>query len=597
MSVLNKLKKPEFSRGVMGYSPIEVDRYIAHVIARYNDVCRENAMLKEKLSIVEDINSLKAKLDACQAKLEEASTPLVDTDVLRELILTEAERQAAFTASLLAVINGAPTEDILALAEEGSLEEAEIVEEEEVDEAEEAVAEEAEEAAEAEAEEAPVAEAEPVAEPAPAPVAPAPAPKTAAEKFNEDFYSPEELSDPDNLVDTEIFAEDEPEVVEEPEEEDGDIIEYGVLDSAEWLSDLETLDLTEEEESAPEAEESVEEAETEEVAEEAEAEEEIEEVAEESNEEAEAESAPEAEEAPVEAATTETALTPALVSSLPVSPITTELHVDTIEIQDEPVICTATPTVEIFDAPELETVIEDSEPEFEVEFFDEADLLTEAEEEIETEEAPEDEAEPEIEVEPEDELPEETEEFPAEEDILSPEDVDEADLLAEDLSALTENASADKLSEDFYTDEAFDSAFDVETGSFSDEAIKDALRKLVMGDEDDSDVSITVNKDQPEISDFYIPGEDKDFEEDTLLKDLRRLMDIIDDQETKEETPADTRTPAEIAASLDFYSDSVHEDGESFDAMTLATRHAAKKRPGYHNFFGKIEDGGMTDKD
>ena len=50
MGVQNALKKPAFSKTVRGYSPEEVDRYIAYVNERYSAVCRESAELKRRLT-------------------------------------------------------------------------------------------------------------------------------------------------------------------------------------------------------------------------------------------------------------------------------------------------------------------------------------------------------------------------------------------------------------------------------------------------------------------------------------------------------------------------------------------------------------------
>ena len=66
MNAQNNLKKPNFSKGVMGYTPSEVDRYIDHINERYNTVSREAAELKRK------IINLQLRLNEAEDRLAEA---------------------------------------------------------------------------------------------------------------------------------------------------------------------------------------------------------------------------------------------------------------------------------------------------------------------------------------------------------------------------------------------------------------------------------------------------------------------------------------------------------------------------------------------
>ena len=60
---------------------------------------------------------------------------------------------------------------------------------------------------------------------------------------------------------------------------------------------------------------------------------------------------------------------------------------------------------------------------------------------------------------------------------------------------------------------------------------------------------------------------------DTAEAEDDSVSDTADD---KNDETADSRTPAQIAADLDFYTDGDHADGESFDPMTLAAQITAR---------------------
>ena len=76
MSVLNNLKKPTFSKAVMGYTPAEVDRYIEYINERYSTVSREATELKRR------IIALQLRLDETTAELEEIKKEITVKKVL-----------------------------------------------------------------------------------------------------------------------------------------------------------------------------------------------------------------------------------------------------------------------------------------------------------------------------------------------------------------------------------------------------------------------------------------------------------------------------------------------------------------------------------
>lgn len=87
MSVQNTLKKPAFSRTIRGYSPEEVDRYIAYVNERYSAVCRESAELKRRLT------RLMLGLDSVTSEKSEAKTPSQLTDDLLNSVTGELSEE------------------------------------------------------------------------------------------------------------------------------------------------------------------------------------------------------------------------------------------------------------------------------------------------------------------------------------------------------------------------------------------------------------------------------------------------------------------------------------------------------------------------
>ena len=107
MSVQNMLKKPSFSKNVMGYSVSEVDKYVDNATERYNSVCAENLELKRR------VIRLQLMLDEASAKLAEsekkncAEKPL-DRSALSavfDVLDAEKKRTEAFYEDLKATLN------------------------------------------------------------------------------------------------------------------------------------------------------------------------------------------------------------------------------------------------------------------------------------------------------------------------------------------------------------------------------------------------------------------------------------------------------------------------------------------------------------
>lgn len=107
MSVQNNLKKPAFTKTVMGYTVSEVDKYIEHITERYNSVCAENSELKRR------VLRLQLKLDETNDKLGDAETAVSDPKPLDRSVLyevfdvldAELRRTEAFYSELKAKLN------------------------------------------------------------------------------------------------------------------------------------------------------------------------------------------------------------------------------------------------------------------------------------------------------------------------------------------------------------------------------------------------------------------------------------------------------------------------------------------------------------
>lgn len=83
MSVQNNLKKPAFTKTVMGYTVSEVDKYIEHITERYNSVSAENSELKRR------VLRLQMKLDELSGRLNDAEADVSQPKPLDRRALIE----------------------------------------------------------------------------------------------------------------------------------------------------------------------------------------------------------------------------------------------------------------------------------------------------------------------------------------------------------------------------------------------------------------------------------------------------------------------------------------------------------------------------
>ncbi len=193
------------------------------------------------------------------------------------------------------------------------------------------------------------------------------------------------------------------------------------------------------------------------------------------------------------------------------------------------------------------------------------------------------------------------------EDLLTADDSWEETLCGyieevRDVSDTAEDASAEAVSD---SDEADDTAGFYEICDDDSDAY-DAETDNVLAIFDDSEDSGDM-ADEP----FFIPDLDDDafsadepteapadnddenevaadsegiIEEDVCVADESSDPEDLE-EEAEEEKPVDTRTPAQIAADLDFYTDGDHADGESYDPMTLAAQITSRSsRPKFEDF-------------
>ncbi len=177
----------------------------------------------------------------------------------------------------------------------------------------------------------------------------------------------------------------------------------------------------------------------------------------------------------------------------------------------------------------------------------------------------------------------------AEESELSEEDVPEANEAESEV--IFAEAEAMPFSEDEYNAEE---ALPVSDGMSEEDEI--------MNSDTDSDASY---EQETEMllkllqGTFNVEAETRDFDPNLGAEYEGEVGDgdefddgfDVDNGDFDEEADADPeakkkeKTPAEMAAELDFYTDSVYRDGESFDPMTLAHNSATSRKPKYDDFF------------
>lgn len=122
-----------------------------------------------------------------------------------------------------------------------------------------------------------------------------------------------------------------------------------------------------------------------------------------------------------------------------------------------------------------------------------------------------------------------------------------------------------------------ESAFEHLVLSEEDVEWEEALEGFISDAGDDATDTVEANTDEDEgpadeeevltapISEEYITESEEDTESEEA-------------QEAQEAVTEKKKTPAELAAELDFYSDTVVKDGESYDPMTLAQNATMKRR-------------------
>ncbi len=99
------------------------------------------------------------------------------------------------------------------------------------------------------------------------------------------------------------------------------------------------------------------------------------------------------------------------------------------------------------------------------------------------------------------------------------------------------------------------------------EVMSDSKDETALGDTDEEDNSQNGHeKSITEDNDTTTPEEDNDSSEDTVQK-----------KDETQNVHQVRKTPAELAAALDFYTDDTYVDGQSFDPMTIAAEFTAKK--------------------
>ena len=84
------------------------------------------------------------------------------------------------------------------------------------------------------------------------------------------------------------------------------------------------------------------------------------------------------------------------------------------------------------------------------------------------------------------------------------------------------------------------------------------------------------------------PAEDDTPSDEDVITEEDADMDA-DEETAGDENEHDERTPAQIAADLDFYTDGDHADGESYDPMTLAAQITSRNsRPKISDFMKTV---------
>ena len=84
----SELKKKEFTKSIKGYSPAEVDEYIAYLIANYSEAVKEYAELEKKY------RSALEKIDAAKDEESAISALIVNAQKMADTIVNDANEKA-----------------------------------------------------------------------------------------------------------------------------------------------------------------------------------------------------------------------------------------------------------------------------------------------------------------------------------------------------------------------------------------------------------------------------------------------------------------------------------------------------------------------
>ena len=131
-----------------------------------------------------------------------------------------------------------------------------------------------------------------------------------------------------------------------------------------------------------------------------------------------------------------------------------------------------------------------------------------------------------------------------------------------------EEASADDVLDAIDFEES-----DAEWENILEGFIEDVSSEEAITEEEDVDIDLIFDMPLSDKISEAAYDADEFYEEDTPAEEASE--ETVEEETTKEERK---RTPAEIAAELDFYSDGTIHNGESYDPMTLAANSTMKRR-------------------
>lgn len=120
MSVQNNLKKPEFTKTMLGYTPKEVDQYIDHILERYAAVSRDVTELKRRVTRLQ-----LGMEERCDTAPEKEAAPTVYAglsdsvmDKLRYMIESERRRHEEAMDALMSFLESHSRDEMLQIPAE-----------------------------------------------------------------------------------------------------------------------------------------------------------------------------------------------------------------------------------------------------------------------------------------------------------------------------------------------------------------------------------------------------------------------------------------------------------------------------------------------